>query len=68
MELETYHFINPKANLLELLERSRDTAQAMLADSGEYAKKQLRRHIDAMNEQIAVVNGTADYSRKKGKK
>ena len=59
--------LDPKANLITLLERSRDIAEAMLENSGEYAKKQLRRHIDAMNAQIDVVNGTADYTRKEKK-
>ena len=59
--------LDPKANLITLLERSRDIAEAMLENSGEYAKKQLRRHIDAMNAQIDVVNGTEDYTRKEKK-
>ena len=59
--------LDPKANLITLLETSRDIAEAMLGNSGEYAKKQLRRHIAAMNTQIDVVNGTADYTRKEKK-
>ena len=56
---------NPQANAIALIERSRDTAKALLHDATDYAAKQLRRHIDAMNDQISVYNGTKVYDRKK---
>lgn len=55
---------NPTANLIALLETSRSSAEALLADADEYSAKQLHRHIHAMDQQIAVVNGTAIYDRK----
>ena len=57
--------MTPKENLIRLLEASKATAQAALADASEKPREYLLRHIDAMDQQLAVVAGCKVRGRKK---
>ncbi len=53
--------------LLDALATSRGHAVRLLTGATEYAAKQLQRHIDAMDQQIEVVNTAGEYGGKKKK-